>query len=81
MIGAGVFDRHPKLQVEKVAVNVRTPFDYFHTSIFVDSFEFSALGLRAAIEMCGIDRVLSGTAFGPVHTECVSKSRSSPQLR
>jgi predicted TIM-barrel fold metal-dependent hydrolase len=26
----------------------------------------SAIGLKAAIEMCGVDRVLFGTDFGPV---------------
>ena len=98
MIGSGVFDRHPKLQViavhmggdlmsvlgrldfcwqlnyngienppaDKVALNVRMPSEYFRTNILVDSFGFSSLGLRAAIDMCGIDRVLFGTDFGPV---------------
>jgi predicted TIM-barrel fold metal-dependent hydrolase len=98
MIGSGVFDRHPKLQVvvvhmggdlmallgrldfcwhlnyhgvenppaDKVALNLRTPSEYFRTNILVDSFGFSAVGLRAAIDMCGIDRVLFGTDFGPV---------------
>jgi predicted TIM-barrel fold metal-dependent hydrolase len=98
MIGSGVFDRHPKLQViavhmggdlmsvlgrldfcwqlnyngienppaDKVALNVGMPSEYFRTNILVDSFGFSSLGLRAAIDMCGIDRVLFGTDFGPV---------------
>jgi predicted TIM-barrel fold metal-dependent hydrolase len=98
MIGSGVFDRHPNLQVLVVHMggglssilgrldfnwhlnyngvpnppagrpytNLRTPSDYFKTNILVDSMGFSPLGLRAAIEMCGIDRVVFGTDFGAV---------------
>jgi predicted TIM-barrel fold metal-dependent hydrolase len=32
----------------------------------VDSMGPSAIGLKAMIEMCGVDRVLFGTDFGPV---------------
>jgi predicted TIM-barrel fold metal-dependent hydrolase len=27
---------------------------------------FSSIGLRAAVEMCGVDRVVFGSDFGPV---------------
>ena len=27
---------------------------------------FSAIGMRAAVEMCGVDRVVFGSDFGPV---------------
>jgi predicted TIM-barrel fold metal-dependent hydrolase len=98
MIGSGVFDRHPNLQVLVVHMggglpsilgrldfnwhlnyngvpnppagrpytNLRTPSDYVKTNILVDCMGFSPLGLRAAIEMCGIDRVVFGTDFGAV---------------
>jgi hypothetical protein len=32
----------------------------------VDGMGFSALGLRAAVEMCGVDRVVFGTDYGAV---------------
>src|ERR1700689_2559531 len=98
MIGSGLFDRHPKLQVlivhmggELASVlgrlefswrlnykgiknppagkpykNERSPPDYFRTNILVDCMGFSAIGMRAAVEMCGVDRVVFGTDFGPV---------------
>jgi predicted TIM-barrel fold metal-dependent hydrolase len=46
--------------------NLRTPSDYFKTNILVDCMGFSPLALRAAIDMCGIDRVVFGTDFGAV---------------
>jgi predicted TIM-barrel fold metal-dependent hydrolase len=98
MIGSGVFDRYPKLQVLIVHVggglasilgrlefnwhlnysgirnppagrpymNKRSPFDYFKTNILVDCMGFNPIGVRAAIEMCGVDRVVFGSDFGPV---------------
>jgi len=98
MIGSGVFDRHPKLQVMIVHMggelpsilgrldftwhlnyqgvanppagapytNKRPPSEYFKTNILVDSMGFSPIALRAAIEMCGVDRVVFGTDFGAV---------------
>jgi predicted TIM-barrel fold metal-dependent hydrolase len=98
MIGAGVFDRHPKLQVlivhlgggltsvigrldfnwhlnyngianppaGKPYTNKRKPSEYCKTNILVDGMGFSALGLRAAVEMCGVDRVVFGTDYGAV---------------
>jgi Amidohydrolase len=108
MIGSGVFDRHPKLQVLVVHVggglasilgrldfnwhlnydgmsnppagrpytNLRKPSEYCKTNIFVDSMGFSSLGVRAAVEMCGVDRVVFGTDFGP-STASKSMCRSS----
>src|SRR6202522_239810 len=46
--------------------NKRSPFDYFKTNIMVDTMGFNAIGVRAAIELCGVDRVVFGTDFGPV---------------
>jgi predicted TIM-barrel fold metal-dependent hydrolase len=98
MIGSGVFDRHPNLQVLIVHMggelasilgrleftwrlnyngvrnppdgrpykNQRPPSDYFKTNILVDTMEFNPIGVRAAIEMCGADRVMFGSDYGPV---------------
>jgi predicted TIM-barrel fold metal-dependent hydrolase len=98
MIGSGVFDRYPKLQVLIVHMggglasilgrlefnwhlnyngirnppagrpymNKRSPFDYFKTNILVDCMGFNPIGVRTAIEMCGVDRVVFGSDFGPV---------------
>lgn len=98
MLGAGVFDRHPKLQVLVVHMggelspilgrlnftwelnykgvanppagraytNKRLPSDYFKTNILVDTMGFNPIGVRAAIEMCGIDRVVFGTDYGAI---------------
>ena len=98
MIGSGVFDRHPKLQVLIVHMggelssilgrldftwhlnyngvrnppagrpytNQRPPSGYFKTNILVDCMGFSPIGLRAAIEMCGVDRVVFGSDYGAV---------------
>src|SRR5271163_1117765 len=98
MIGSGVFDRHPKLQVlivhmggELASVlgrlefnwklnyngirnpppgrpykNQRSPSDYFRTNILVDCMGFNPIGLRAAVGMCGVDRVVFGSDYGPI---------------
>lgn len=98
MIGSGVFDRHPKLQVmivhmggglasilgrldftwqlnykgvpdppaDRPYTNSRTPSDYFKTNIMVDCMGFNPLGVRAAVEMCGVDRVVFGSDYGAV---------------
>jgi len=119
MIGAGVFDRHPKLQVmivhmggelpsilgrldftwhlnyEGVAnppagapyTNKLAPSAYFKTNILVDSMGFSPIALRAAIEVCGVDRVVFGTDFGAVpygikeHIQIVEDVVASPAER
>ncbi len=66
--------------VDKVDKNRRAPSEYFRTNIYVDTMGFSAIGLRAAIETCGIDRVLFGTDYGPVpispreHIEIVNQT-------
>ena len=94
MIGSGVFDRHPKLQMlivhmggELASVlgrlefnwhlnynrvrnpptarpytNKRPPSDYFKTNILIDCMGFNPIGLRIAVEMCGVDRVVFGNA-------------------
>src|SRR6202451_4060197 len=46
--------------------NKRSPFDYFKTNILVDTMGFNTIGVRAAIELCGVDRVVFGSDFGPV---------------
>jgi predicted TIM-barrel fold metal-dependent hydrolase len=119
MIGSGVFDRHPKLQVLVVHMggalasilgrldfnwhlnydripnppagrpytNLRKPSEYCKTNILVDSMGFSSLGLRAAVEMCGVDRVVFGTDFGPIpygvkeHVQIVEDVLPSPADR
>jgi predicted TIM-barrel fold metal-dependent hydrolase len=116
MIGSGVFDRHPKLQVlivhmggELASVlgrlefnwnlnyngvrnppagrpytNKRPPSDYFKTNILVDSMGFNPIGLRAAVEMCGVDRVVFGSDYGPIpygireHVQIVEDVLPSP---
>lgn len=97
IIGSGVFDRHPKLQVlivhmggelasilgrleftwhlnyhgvrnppaDKPCRNIRPPSDY-KTNILVDCMGFNPIGLRAAVEICGADRVVFGSDYGPV---------------
>jgi hypothetical protein len=40
----------------KPYTNKRSPSDYFKTNILVDCMGFSAIGMRAAVEMCGVDR-------------------------
>jgi predicted TIM-barrel fold metal-dependent hydrolase len=119
MIGSGVFDRHPKLQVlivhmggELASVlgrldftwrlnykgirnppagkpykNERPPSDYFKTNILVDCMGFNPIGLRAAVEMCGVDRVVFGSDYGPIpygikeHVQIVEDVLSSPAER
>ena len=52
--------------VQKMDKNLRKPSEYFKSNIYLDCMGPSASGLRSAIDMCGIDRVLFGTDFGPV---------------
>ena len=52
--------------VHKVDKNLQKPSGYFKSNIYVDTMGPSAIGLKAAVEMCGIDHVLFGTDFGPV---------------
>lgn len=98
MIGSGVFDRHPNLQVmvvhmggaltslvgrldftwqlnyngvpnpplDRTYKNGRAPSDYFRSNILVDCMGFNLPGLRAAIELCGKDRVVYGSDYGAV---------------
>jgi hypothetical protein len=44
----------------------RLPSDHFKASILVDSTGFNPLGLGAAVEMCGVDRVVFGSDYGPI---------------
>ena len=41
--------------------NQQPPSDYFKTNILVDCMSFNPIGLRAAAEMCGVDRVVFGS--------------------
>ena len=52
--------------IDKVDKNLRKPSEYFKSNIYVDTMGPSAICLKAMIEMCGVDRVLFGTDFGPV---------------
>lgn len=119
MIGSGVFDRHPKLQVLIVHMggqlasilgrlnftwqlnykgvanppagrpytNKRLPSDYFKTNILVDTMGFNPIGVRAAVEMCGVDRVVFGSDFGAIpygieeHVKIVEDVLPSPAER
>jgi predicted TIM-barrel fold metal-dependent hydrolase len=55
--------------------------------ILLDSMGFNAIGVRAAIELCGVDRVVFGTDFGPVpygikeHVQIVEDVLPSPAER
>lgn len=119
MIGSGVFDSHPKLQVLIVHLgggltsilgrldftwqlnykgvrnpsagrpytNKRLPSEYIKTNILVDCMGFNPLGLRAAVEMCGVDRVVFGSDYGAVpygieeHVRIVEDVLPSPAER
>jgi predicted TIM-barrel fold metal-dependent hydrolase len=67
--------------------NDRRPSDYFKTNILVDCMGFNPIGLRAAVEMCGVDRVVFGSDYGPVpygikeHVQIVEDVLSSPAER
>jgi predicted TIM-barrel fold metal-dependent hydrolase len=67
--------------------NDRSPSDYFKTNILVDCMGFNPIGLRAAVEMCGVDRVVFGSDYGPVpygikeHVEIVEDVLPSPAER
>jgi predicted TIM-barrel fold metal-dependent hydrolase len=56
----------PNPPVDKTDKNKRPPSEYFRSNILVDTMGFNPIGVKAAIEMCGIDRVVFGTDFGPV---------------
>ncbi len=116
MIGSGVFDRYPRLQVLIVHMggelssilgrldftwhlnykgvahppagkpykNQRPPSDYFKSNILVDCMGFNPIGLRAAVEMCGVDRVVFGSDYGAIpygikeHVQIVEDVLPSP---
>jgi len=77
----------PKPPTGKPYTNKRPPAYYFKTNIMVDCMGFSAIGMRAAVEMCGVDRVVFGTDFGPVpygieeHVRIVEEVLPSPADR
>src|SRR5277367_3021723 len=50
----------------KPYTNKRPPSDYFKTNILVDCMGFNPIGLRAAFAMCGVDRVVFGSDYGPI---------------
>ena len=45
--------------------NKRPPSAYIKTNIPADPMGFNAIAVRAAIELCGVDRVVFGSDFGP----------------
>jgi predicted TIM-barrel fold metal-dependent hydrolase len=67
--------------------NKRPPSDYFKTNILVDCMGFNPIGLRAAVQMCGVDRVVFGSDYGPIpygikeHVQIVEDVLSSPAER
>jgi hypothetical protein len=68
-------------------VNRCLPSEYFKTNILVDCMGFNPLGLRAAVEMCGVDRVVYGSDYGAVpygvkeHVQIVEDVLPSPAER
>jgi predicted TIM-barrel fold metal-dependent hydrolase len=46
--------------------NQRAPAEYLTENIWVDTMGFDAPGIRHAVEVFGVDRVLLGTDYGPV---------------
>jgi hypothetical protein len=77
----------PNPPAGKPYTNKRPPSEYFKTNILVDCMGFSPIGLRAAVEMCGVDRVVFGSDFGPVpygikeHVQIVEDVLPSPAER
>jgi predicted TIM-barrel fold metal-dependent hydrolase len=73
--------------IHKVDKNLRKPSEYFKSNIYVDTMGPSASVLKAMIEMCGVDRVLFGTDFGPVpmspklHIDLVNDTITDPGAR
>jgi predicted TIM-barrel fold metal-dependent hydrolase len=67
--------------------NKRPPSNYFKTNILVDCMGFNPIGLRAAVEMCGVDRVAFGSDYGPIpygikeHVQIVKDVLPSPAER
>jgi predicted TIM-barrel fold metal-dependent hydrolase len=67
--------------------NKRPPSAYFKTNILVDCMGFNQIGLRAAVEMCGVDRVVFGSDYGPLpygieeHVKIVENLLPSPVER
>src|SRR6202035_696455 len=67
--------------------NDRPPSDYLKTNILVDCMGFNPIGLRAAVEMCGADRVVFGSDYGPIpygikeHVQIVEDVLPSPAER
>ena len=47
-------------------LNQRLPSDYFKTNILVDTMGFNPIGVRAVVELCGVDRVVFGSDFGAI---------------
>jgi Amidohydrolase len=60
------YDGIPNPPLDKTDKNERPPTEYFKSNILVDTMGFNPIGVKAAIEMCGIDRVVFGTDLGPV---------------
>jgi predicted TIM-barrel fold metal-dependent hydrolase len=56
----------PGEPVGRPYTNKRPPSDYFKSNILVDCMGFNPIGLRAAVEMCGVDRVVFGSDYGPI---------------
>jgi predicted TIM-barrel fold metal-dependent hydrolase len=67
--------------------NKRSPAEYFKTNILVDCMGFNRIGVRAAVEMCGVDRVVFGSDYGPIpygikeHVQIVEDVLPSPADR
>jgi predicted TIM-barrel fold metal-dependent hydrolase len=81
------YDGIPNPPAGRPYTDLRKPSEYCKTNILVDSMGFSSLGVRAAVEMCGVDRVVFGTGFGPIpygvkeHVQIVEDVLPSPADR
>ena len=81
------YDGIPNPPAGRPYTDLRKPSEYCKTNILVDSMGFSSLGVRAAVEMCGVDRVVFGTDFGPIpygvkeHVQIVEDVLPSPADR
>ena len=59
----------------------------YESSLEVDCMGFNSIGLRAAVEMCGVDRVVFGSDYGPIpygieeHVQIVDDVLPSPAER
>jgi len=54
------------LPKDQIPICKRKPSDYFRRNLYVDTMGFSPLGIKHAIELFGVDRVLFGSDYAAV---------------